>query len=166
MEQQVKMCCQHFMEVFFLEYQFPLSVLDPHTELIDQRQLNELLKKNFQNVQILMQHVKQAAFALEQYVQEKLTVEQLRQVTRPAIRGLLDQRNLEEHAQIFAEMHVVDQLKAQLDLTGLRELGIVTDYEYERITSGKLLLRSRQDRLNFENEVGEYALEEDFGHLN
>ena len=66
---------------------------------------------------------------------------------------------------MFSQMHVVDQLKNELDLKGLRELGIVTDYEFARIDSGKLMLRSRQDRINFENEAGEYSLEEDFGHI-
>lgn len=148
-----------------MNYEFSLSVLDPHTELLDARELNELLKKDFQNVQILVQHVEWASVTLDKYSREEVSLEALRQATRPAIRGLLDQRNLEEHARIFADMHVVDQLKEQLDLIGLRELGVITNYEYERINSGKLLLRSPQDRLNFENEAGEYNLEEDFGHM-
>ncbi|GBG95241.1 hypothetical protein LFYK43_17000 [Ligilactobacillus salitolerans] len=148
-----------------MEFEFPLSVLDPHTDLVDARELNLLLQKDFQNVQILVRRVDQASAALEAYSKEQLTLADLRQATRPAIRGLLDQRNLEEHAQIFAEMHVVDQLKDQLDLTGLHELGVITDYEQARIDSGKLMLRSQQDRINYENEVGEYSLEEDFGHL-
>ncbi len=148
-----------------MEFEFPLSVLDPHTDLVDVRELNELLQKDFRNVQILVQRVDQAADALDKYSREKLSLEKLRQATRPAIRGLLDQRNLEEHSRMFSQMHVVDQLKNELDLKGLRELGIVTDYEFARIDSGKLMLRSHQDRINFENEAGEYSLEEDFGHI-
>ena len=148
-----------------MEFEFPLSVLDPHTDLVDVRELNELLQKDFRNVQILVQRVDQAADALDKYSREELSLEKLRQATRPAIRGLLDQRNLEEHSRMFSQMHVVDQLKNELDLKGLRELGIVTDYEFARIDSGKLMLRSRQDRINFENEAGEYSLEEDFGHI-
>lgn len=148
-----------------MEFEFPLSVLDPHTDLVDVRELNELLQKDFRNVQILVQRVDQAADALDKYSREELSLEKLRQATRPAIRGLLDQRNLEEHSRMFSQMHVVDQLKNELDLKGLRELGIVTDYEFARIDSGKLMLRSHQDRINFENEAGEYSLEEDFGHI-
>lgn len=148
-----------------MEFEFPLSIQDYQTDVVDSRKLNELLKKDFQNVQILVQRVDQAANALDKYSREEISLSALRQGTRPAIRGLLDQRNLEEHVHLFADMHVVDQLKNELDLKGLRELGIVTDYEFARIDSGKLMLRSRQDRINFENEVGEYALEEDFGHI-
>lgn len=147
-----------------MEFEFPLSVLDYQTDLVDSQKLNEVLKKDFQNVQLLVQRIAQAKDALEKYSREELSLTALRQASRPAIRGLLDQRNLEEHMHIFADMHVVDQLKSELDLKGLHELGIVTDYEFARIDSGKLMLRSRQDRINFENEYGEYALEEDFGH--
>ena len=38
-----------------MEFEFPLSVLDPHTDLVDVRELNELLQKDFRNVQILVQ---------------------------------------------------------------------------------------------------------------
>ena len=148
-----------------MEFEFPLSIQGYQTDLVDSRKLNELLKKDFQNVQILVQHVDQAANALDKYTREEISLSALRQATRPAIRGLLDQRNLEEHVHIFADMRVADQLKNELDLKGLRELGIVTDYEFARIDSGKLMLRSSQDRINFENEAGEYALEEDFGHI-
>ncbi len=147
-----------------MEFEFPLSVLDPHTEIVDSAQLNALLQKDFQNIQILIQHVDEASEALEKYSKEQLSLAKLRKASRPAIRGLLDQRNLEEHATIFADMHVVDQLKNKIDLKGLRELGIITNYEYARVDSGELMIRSAQDRINFENEAGEYSLEEDFGH--